>query len=186
LQVARSSQAGLKQKGDFEMETKSPKKGIVSWINLVARYADRLSWAILFFLMVITAADVFVRKVFNTSILGTVELTELSMVAIIFFSLAECQVHDGHIKVDLVLKSFSKRTQAVFDVITQTICFLLFSLMTWALYLHAVGMREGGEITLDLGLPKYPLVYVACIGSALLAAVLFCKAMTAVHEVFVP
>ncbi|MFZ0448074.1 MAG: TRAP transporter small permease [Desulfatiglandaceae bacterium] len=166
------------------METKPPARGFESWVNLVAKYADHVTWGVLFFLMVITMADVFLRKIFHTSILGTVEITELSMAAIVFCSLAECQVHDGHIKVDILLKGFSKRVQAVFDLITQTACFLFFSMMTWAMFHYAIAMKEGGEVTIDLSLPKYPIVWVACAGCALLAMVLLCKSLKALREVF--
>ncbi len=149
----------------------------------IVRYADRITWAVLFFLMVMTMVDVSLRKIFNTAILGTVELTELSMVVIVFCSLAECQVHEGHIRVDLIANKLSKKTQAFLELITQSICCALFSLMTWALLKHAMAMKNSGEVTVDLGLPKYPFVYLAGIGSALLAAVLLCKAIEAFYEV---
>ena len=72
----------------------------------IVRFVDRITWVVLFIMMLMTMADVFLRKFSNLSILGTVELTELMMIVIVFCSLAECQAGDGHIKVDLVLKRF--------------------------------------------------------------------------------
>ena len=134
-------------------------------------------------MMLMTMADVLLRKFSNLSILGTVELTELMMIIVVFSSLAECQVGDGHIKVDLVLKRFSPKVQSIFDVFTQFVCFALFSMMSLAIWQHANRMKEWGEVTIDLALPLYPFIYVAVIGCALLALVLLIKALVALSVV---
>ena len=150
----------------------------------VTRFMDRITWVILFFMMMMTMIDVLLRKLFNASILGTVEMTEMSMAVVVFFALAECQVHDGHIKVDLVLKKCSPRVQALCDVFTQLVCFLLFCFMTVALFRHAESMRGWGEVTLDLAMPVYPFVYAAALGTGLLALVLLVKGLVAFSEAF--
>ena len=166
----------------WEMKTTDLNRKVESRIYPIIRFVDRVTWVVLFIMMIMTMTDVFLRKFSNISILGTVELTELMMIIVVFCSLAECQVHDGHIKVDLVLKRFSPRVQSLFDVITQSVCFLLFSMMTWAILRHANSIKEWGEVTVDLALPVYPFIYVAVVGCALLALVLFIKALVAVSE----
>lgn len=166
------------------MKTADLNRKVESRIYPIIRYVDRVTWVVLFIMMIMTITDVFLRKFSNLSILGTVELTELLMIIVVFCSLAECQVHDGHIKVDLVIKRFSPRVQSLFDVFTQSICFLLFSLMTWAIWRHACSMKEWGEVTVDLALPVYPFIYVAVAGCALLALVLLVKALMALSDVF--
>ena len=158
-------------------------RGLEARFYPVVRFVDRITWVVLFMMMLMTMADVFLRKFSNQSILGTVELTELMMIVVVFCSLAECQTGDGHIKVDLVLKRFSPRVQSIFDVFTQFTCFALFSLMTGAIWRHARSMREWGEVTVDLSLPLYPFIYVAVVGCALLALVLLIKALVALSEV---
>jgi len=149
----------------------------------IVRFVDRITWVFLFIMMLMTMADVLLRKFSNLSILGTVELTELMMIIVVFSSLAECQVGDGHIKVDLVLKRFSPKVQSIFDVFTQFVCFALFSMMSLAIWQHANRMKEWGEVTIDLALPLYPFIYVAVIGCALLAFVLLIKALAALSVV---
>lgn len=161
------------------MRMQSVTRSFESWFYPVVRFVDRITWIVLFIMMLMTMADVLLRKFSNLSILGTVELTELMMIILVFSSLAECQVHDGHIKVDLVLKRFSPRVQSIFDVFTQCICFALFSMMSWAIWRNANRMKEWGEVTIDLALPVYPFIYVAVIGCALLALVLLIKALVA-------
>jgi len=55
-------------------------------LHPVVQFIDKLSWIMLFALMTITALDLFLRNFTNMSILGSVELTELMMVIIVFFS----------------------------------------------------------------------------------------------------
>lgn len=167
----------------MHMGMQSFTRGVESRFYPVVRFVDRITWVVLFIMMLMTMADVFLRKFSNLSILGTVELTELMMIIVVFCSLAECQAGDGHIKVDLVLKRFSPRVQSIFDVITQLICFGLFSMMTGAIWRHANSMKEWGEVTVDLALPLFPFIYVAVIGCALLALVLLIKALVALSEV---
>lgn len=149
----------------------------------VARFVDRITWVVLFFMMLMTMGDVLLRKFLNQSILGTVEITELLMAVVVFCSIAECQVNEDHIRVDLVMKKFSPRVRAIVDTFTQSLCFILFCFITTATFHHAGGMRAGGEVTLDLGLPIYPVVYLASFGCGLLALVLLVKALLAMSEV---
>ena len=55
--------------------------------------------------------------------------------------------------------------------------------MAWALYRHAVDIKEWGEVTFDLGLPLYPFEYIASFGCALLALVLLFKSFIALSKV---
>ena len=160
--------------------------GVEKWLLTVTRYADIVSWVILFTMMIMTMVDVTLRYLpyVNMSVIGNLELTELMMVIVVFCSLAQCQAEDGHIRVDLVLKRFGPRTQSIVDTLTQFICFGLFIFMTWSLYNYASEMKEYGEVTMDLGLVKYPFLYIACFGCGLLALVLLSKAIAALREVF--
>jgi TRAP-type C4-dicarboxylate transport system permease small subunit len=156
---------------------------IERWYYPVVRFFDRLTWVVLFVMMSLTMADVLLRKIVNHSILGTVELTELMLVLVVFCSLAKCQVDDGHIKIDFIMRNFSQKTQKLVDVFTQFSCFVLFLFMTYGTYRYAVDMREWEEVTLDLGIKVYPFVYLLCFGCALLALVLLLKSLKALSEV---
>jgi len=165
------------------MKVESLTKGIRSWLFPIVRFVDRITWIALFGMMMMTITDVFLRKFTNFSILGSVELTELMMVIVVFCSLAQCEVDDGNIKVDLIYKRFSPRIRTVLDFVTQLLSCVLFGIMAWALYLQAVDMKEWGEVTIDLNWPVYPFVYIASFGCILLALVLFVKSLMILSEV---
>lgn len=145
-------------------------------------FFDRLSWLVLFCMMLLTVSDVLCRKLLSKSILGTVEITEMMMIVTVFFSLAQTELLNGHIKVDLVLSRLTPKAQACFDLFTQLCCALLFGAITVSTLRHASGMRDSGEVTLDLLMPVWPFVYVVALGCALLTLALLLKFLQAVHE----
>ncbi len=147
----------------------------------VVRYADAVAQGLLFAMMAVIISDVLLRKITGQSILGTVEITELMLVGVVFGALARCETGDGHIRIDLAMKGASPRLRAAVDAVTQLVCGVLFGTMTCALVRHAGNMRRWGEVTLDLGLPVYPFVYAAGAGCGLLAVVLLMKSFTALR-----
>jgi len=149
------------------------------WVYPISKTVNRIASGVLFFMMLLTIADVFLRKVFSQSILGTVEVTEFMMLILLFFAVTQTEILDGHVKVDLIMSRFGERTQAMTDMITQFVCFLLFGLFTWSTLVYAAKMRASGEVSQDLWLPVYPFIYVVALGCALLAFSLLIKSFMA-------
>lgn len=139
---------------------------------------NSIASVILFSIMSLTVADVFMRKTFSKSILGTIEMSEFMMVILVFFSLAQAELLGRHVKVDLVMKRFGKRTQEVVDMIIQFICFLLFGAITWYSLAYASNMKVSKEVSLDLLIPKYPFIYAVVVGCALLPQILLIQFLT--------
>ncbi len=141
----------------------------------VVRFIDKLSWIMMFALMTMTALDLILRNFSNTSVLGSIELTELMMVIIVFCSLAQCEADDGHIRINLIMDKFGPKVRNYADIFTQMICTIVFSLMSLSIFHHAADMKKFGEVTMDLLIPLYPFVYIASFGSATMALVLLSK-----------
>lgn len=155
-------------------------KGLYPLIKLL----DQIAWVMLFAMMSMTITDLFLRNFTNSGILGSIEMTEFLMVIMIFCSLAQCEVDNGHIRVDLVMDKVNPRIRAFADVFTQALCTILFAMMGTSIYHHAVNMRLSGEVTMDLHLPIYPFVYVAALGCVAMALVLFVKTMAILTKAF--
>ena len=134
--------------------------------------------------MLLTIADVFLRKVFSRSILGTVEVTEFMLVILIFFSLAQAEILNRHVKMDLVMQRFGDRTQGLVDMITQLACFILSGLITWSTLLYSETMRASREVTQDLWIPVYPFVYIVAVGCAIFSLTLLIKFFMSLIRVF--
>ncbi|MDB4444091.1 TRAP transporter small permease [bacterium] len=157
------------------MKIEGLNKTLQGWVYPLSNIMDRIASVVLFFMMLLTIADVFLRKVFSKSIMGTVEVSEFMLVILIFFALAHTEVLNGHVKVDLVLSRFSERVQGLFDMITQFVCFLISGLITWSTLVYSGVMKESGEVTQDLWLPVFPFLYIVALGCAVLSLTLLIK-----------
>ena len=63
------------------------KQKFEAWIHPVAKIMSRIASVTLVIMMLLTVTDVFLRKVFSNSILGTVEVTEFLLVIVVFLPL---------------------------------------------------------------------------------------------------
>ena len=153
------------------------------WVHPLCQFLNLVSSVILFLMMLLTITDVILRKTVSQSILGTVEVTEFMLVIMVFFSLANMEVRNGHVKVDLVVSRFKEKAQGVVDMFTQMICFILVIMITWSTMIYAGGMRESAEVSQDLWIPIYIFVYLVALGGAALALTLFIKIFLALEKV---
>ena len=159
------------------------KRNLERWVYPISKLMSRIASVTLVLMMLLTVTDVFLRKVFSQSILGTVEVTEFLLVLVIFFTLADTEVLNGHVKVDLVMSRAGKRVQRVVDMITQFVCFLLCGLITWSTLVYSEQMRTSGEVSQDLWIPVYPFIYIVAVGCAVLALTLLIKFLMALMKV---
>ncbi|MDO9351635.1 MAG: TRAP transporter small permease, partial [Deltaproteobacteria bacterium] len=86
------------------------KKGIQS----VNRFIAGVSGIFLIPLMLITAADVLSRDLFNRPIPGTIELSQYMLAVVILLGLAYTQQVKAHVAVSLITSKLSHPVQVVF------------------------------------------------------------------------
>ena len=162
------------------MEQKQDK---TNWLNKIAYAANGIGVGIIFLLMLLTVTDVVLRKLFSKGVLGTLEISEFMMVAIVFFSLAEGELKDRNVNVDLVIQKLPWKSRVIIDAIVKTLGFVLYCFITVAVFFYAQSMRSSGEVSMDLWLPKYPIIYIVAATLILFSAVLFLRLIIAIKEV---
>lgn len=130
--------------------------------KLLAPIETILGWGVaiaLFSMMLLTFCDVIGRKFLGSSISGVVEMSELLMLAVIFFGLPLCSLRSEHVIFDLLdqfLPTFLRRAQHSLAHIT---CALLLGGATWLVSLRAARTIEQGDITAQLQIPLGPFYY---------------------------
>ncbi len=155
--------------------------------NLLCKIAHTLNGigvVIIFLLMLLTVADVVLRKIFNKGILGTLEISEFMMAAIVFFSLAEGELKDRNVSVDLVVNRLSLKNRALIDALVKIIGLVLYCCITFAVFSYAFLMKSSGEVSLDLWLPKYPLIFIVAVALILFSVVLLFRMIIAWRELW--
>lgn len=151
-------------------------------VGTTAKYLNLFAAAILFCMMLLTVADVFLRKMYSRSIIGTVEATEFMLTAIIFLSLSRAEILNKHIRADFFLARFSGRTKKGIAVCTLFLAGTISMLLAWSAFSYAGMMRMSGEVSQDLLLPIYPVVFLVGIGFVMLAFVFFVKLLRQLFE----
>ena len=134
-------------------------------------FGDKLSYlgaASLFAMMVLTAADVTGRYLFNRPILGAFELTEFLVLILIFSFLAHTQAHKTHVAVDLLLDRLPKKWQTAIGIFNHVVCLVLMGLFVRMSTLRAFELKEFTEASPNLGIPKYPFAFFVVLGCAVL------------------
>jgi TRAP-type C4-dicarboxylate transport system permease small subunit len=141
-----------------------------------------LAMIILIAMMMLTTVDVFLRYFFDRPILGSIELVELMMVSVAGLSLAWCTLKSGHIRVDLLLGMFSKKTNRIIDIVnymfTAAICGFMVPSLIWR---YVDGLRMDAR-TYVLRLPEGPFVLLLSFGYLLMFTVLIIHVVKAVSE----
>ena len=134
-------------------------------------------------LVVLTVADVILRRFFDAPIAGTFELSKLMLGIIVFFTLAYCAVHGGHIVVDVIVSRFPRRAQSSISIIIHLCSVVIMGLISWRLFLHAMKVQDMGEVTAILEVWLYPFVFLAALGSTLITIVFLIQLFHSVSEV---
>lgn len=113
----------------------------------------------LFAIMALTLVDVTGRKLASASLPGSLELTELLMVVVIFAALPLVSAHQGHVvfdSLDPLLPRWLRRAQ---QVSVELVSATLAAGLAWLIVLKGMQMQEAGDVTAQLHIAQGPFVY---------------------------
>jgi TRAP-type C4-dicarboxylate transport system permease small subunit len=143
--------------------------------DALAGALNRVAGAILFFMMLLTLIDVLLRKFWSQGILGGLELTEFMLAGMVFCALAQAEIEDRHVCVDLIACRNPVRAGKHLTALVQFLSALMMGTISVSSFLYALSIRAAGEVSLDLGIPRYPQILVAALGCALLGFVMLIR-----------
>ncbi|MEY4906829.1 MAG: hypothetical protein RL260_547 [Pseudomonadota bacterium] len=140
------------------------------WIDACTERVGRsVSWLVLF-TVVISAGNAIVRKAFNNSSNALLEIQWYLFAATFLLAAGYTMLRQEHVKIDVVLSRFSKRTQIKVDIFG-IICFL-FPLVCAVLFLSTplvLNAYATGEMSSNAGgLIRWPVFALLPVGFTLL------------------
>ncbi len=166
---------------ETELEAKAAYGFGRTWQSLTAA-AHWLSGVVVVMLLFWTVVDVVGRRFFSAPLRGTVELTEVAMIFIIFLGLAYAEENDDHVSVDLLYSRLLPKSKFKMLVLSSTISLSLVTLMTYQLYVYSQVLATAGQTTPRRGIPLWPIAAVAVIGSALFSLACVNTAITSIRR----
>ena len=108
----------------------------------------------------LTCADV-VGRLFLHPIFGSVEIVAFMATLSVAMALPYTHKIKGHVGVEILVRLLSDRTQAIIDICTGIASLCLFSIITWRMTTYAHTMNKAGEVSMNLELPEYYIIYAA-------------------------
>ncbi len=126
------------------------------------RFSAALGFAasvILFVLMILTFIDVIGRYLFNHSLRGAFEVTELMLMLLIFAGLPLVSHADEHVTMDFIDLMLGPRGRAAVVRLAHLACAATMLLLAWLIWLKAGKITAYGDTTDVLGIAVGPFVY---------------------------
>lgn len=119
--------------------------------------------------MFLGTGDVIGTQFFGWPLHGAKEITESTMVLIVFGALAYAQIRRAHIRVELIHSHMTPRVQAAMDVIADIAALIFFGFLVWQCTLEAMLSWQIGEAADGLlRFPLYPARWILVIGTVML------------------
>lgn len=119
--------------------------------------------------MFLATADVVGTKFFSWPVPGALEITESTMVLIVFGALAFAQMRRAHIRVEILYGLMGARMEAFMDAFTHLIALVFFGLLAWQAFGEAQYGWEIREATAgSVRFPLYPARWILVFGTSLL------------------
>ncbi len=158
---------------------------ISAWLSKSNRIMVYIAAIALFGMMGVVVVDVVGRYGFNHPLMGAYELVGYLMAIAGSWAIGYSQVQKGHIRVDFILKRFSRKGQAVITSIAYAIGVVVFSGLCWRMIVLAqyyIGLKHGNT-TDTMGIPIPPFIILVAIGLGMLALVLLFDLIQSISEV---
>jgi len=124
---------------------------------------ELVAGVVLMVMMMITVVDVVGRKFFNLPLPGGLELTELTLVVLIYAGLPLVSRHGEHVVVDLFERWMSAGVKRFLTMLSHLVCALSFFGIAWLLYIKAGNSAAEGAYTNVLKVAYAPFIYVMCV-----------------------
>jgi len=106
----------------------------------------------------LTCADV-VGRLFLHPIFGSVEIVAFMATLSVAMALPYTHKIKGHVGVEILVRLLSDRTQSIIDICTGILSLALFGIVTWRMTKYAHTMHKSGELSMNLELPEYVIIY---------------------------
>jgi TRAP-type C4-dicarboxylate transport system permease small subunit len=158
---------------------------ITVWPKIIGRTTFLLGAIASVFLvaiLVMVAAGVVSRYVFNAPIFGGAELIQFASVGMIMCAMPFCGASDGHIRVDILDKALGRTGRLIGEVIYVAGAIAVLYFLVRRAWGKAMDAREFGDTTNILNVPIWPMQAFIVVGGVAFAVVLLGHLIHAVKE----
>lgn len=151
-------------------------------VNSFTQKCSLLGAVVLIGLMLLTVGDVILRYFFNAPILGSYELTEFLLVAMVFFAIPWATLKKANVRVDLLVGRLPSKVRAVFDSVSCFMSLFVTALFAWYTVPQAIYIWRLYTVSDMLEIPFYPFYFLVAFGFFVLFFVLVLNLIEFIKE----
>ena len=126
-----------------------------------------ISGVVLVLIAILTFIEVIARYIFNNSIVGVQEISELAIVVVLYFGLAYSTFNRSHVKVDVILNAMRPGAAMITQGIMSLLCIVFSAPAAWQVFRQGLVFLENGRTTNLMHIPFWPFYFAAAFGLAL-------------------
>ena len=126
-------------------------------IRLICRVLTFLCMIFVAALMILMIAEVIRRSIFNRSILGATEWSQVLLVCNMS-AFAAAILANRQIKVNIITSRLSAKKQVIIEIVTLTITFLTVLVLSWQQFLYSFKSLNSHVFYTNINLPQWPFV----------------------------
>jgi TRAP-type C4-dicarboxylate transport system permease small subunit len=142
------------------------------YMNKVISYPSNIlsgaAMVAMVFVMLAVSADVFMRFVFKSPILGIWDLSTLAFVIIVWGPMAMAAVKGSHIMLTFLVDRLPRSPRLGLELVISLVTSGMLGMVSWRLLIHAMDMGATQTQTATLKLPYEPLGYFAAFACAIM------------------
>jgi TRAP-type transport system small permease protein len=127
-----------------------------------------ISCAFIMILMLLGAADVLGRYLFNHPITGAYEISQVIMAGVILFAWAFTMRKGMHVRVDMFVARLSPRPRAILNLVTTAVSLVMFIIITWRSAFVALQYVNEQRAFQTINFPSYPFHFFVPVSAFLL------------------
>lgn len=133
----------------------------------VSRWLSSVSILAAAAMMLLIAADVFMRRAFNSPIFGSYDVIKVLLVIIVFCAVAHVMRGREHVVVDSITRLYPHRFRRAVTGISQFLSMFILALICWQTVNYGLAMFRVGEDLVLLRIPMSPFVFIVALGYAI-------------------
>ena len=151
-------------------------------IKRIFKITDMLAGVCFFSVMALILANIIMRNVFKQPIMGTVEIVGLLIMTGLGFALANCEMTDFNIAMDVVTEKLSRRAQKIIEIVVYVISLSFWAIVVWRMFIYANTSYINGRVTSTASIPYYPFLFILGFNMLCLCIALAYKLVCAVRD----
>ena len=155
------------------------RKVVIKLLTFVDRLGFRMAimaGAVILFMALITTYEVVTRYGFNRPTYWTLELCQYLLVACVFLAAGYATLTGAHVRVDILVKRFSRRNQIILEMVITAISLFFWIFLVWKSFEFARTSWVGDwHAATKLGAPLFPSIVCIPVGSFVLCWQLLSK-----------